>query len=63
MAFHSFDLNLPSQNNETDFLIDLNTSPTRESLDDALAISFHEEQKYHSPINLGIFFFIVLLIL
>lgn len=38
MAFHSFDLNLPPQNNETYFLIDLNISPTRESSDDALAI-------------------------
>jgi len=34
MAFHSFNLNLPPQNHEREFLIYLNNNPPREEEDD-----------------------------
>jgi len=43
MAFHGFNLNIPLQNNEQEFLFDLNKSPTREtSLENCLGVSLNQ---------------------
>lgn len=52
MAFHSFNLNLPLQNNEQIFFFDLNKSPTRESTssENGSSVPIHEESLY-SPFS------------
>ncbi|CAL9241335.1 unnamed protein product [Arabidopsis halleri] len=52
MASHGFNQNLPLQNNEQEYLFDLNKSPTREtSQENCLGVPLNQEQEDFSYIN------------
>ena len=54
MAFHDFDLNIPFESNEREFLFDLNQTPTREftSSNNISIFPIHEDEDY-SQMNPG----------